>query len=182
MSACVGQLPRTACADTLPPGILNISLPLPSYTPSSSPSAEDLLKPYLDAALTLTAPPSSPDASIASPLFSVFYVHTAPTSALKLTGLGSGIIATPPCPQLLPAIADAATENAEAMFWKAVEQLKAAGVQRSVVKGTTTKVQDEAGGEDDDVDEKDSVDQEPEDIDSFWPPLDAAEDESADEW
>ena len=77
--------------------------------------------------------------------------------------------------QLLPVIADAATENAEAMFWKAVEQLKAAGVRRSLVKDGLRRSEDEenAGGE-----------RESEEVDSFWPPLDATEDDSstADEW
>ena len=153
--------------------VLNISLPI---SESESFSPEELLRPYLDAALSLTAPPSR-DTAPGSPLFTVFYTHN-PTlsrpSQLEVP-LSSAIIAPLPTP-LLPAIADAATGNAEALFWKAVEQLKAAGVRRSVVKESFGKAKE--SGEDP------AETEEPQEIDSFWPPLDATEDDSnkMDEW
>ncbi|KAI1788932.1 FAD/NAD(P)-binding domain-containing protein [Ganoderma leucocontextum] len=153
--------------------ILNISLPLSETEAFSS---EELLRPYLDAALSLTAPPSR-ETSPATPLFTVFYTHNSSLSRPSPTAnsLPSAII-TPPPPPLLPVIADATTGNAEAMFWKAVEQLKAAGVRRSVVKETVGKAK-EGGEEPADAEEY-------QEIDSFWPPLDATEDDSstADEW
>ena len=133
------------------------------------------MRPYLEAVLSLAAP-SSPSETAPAPLFTVFYTHN-PSSSADSTSIPSptGAIITPPAIQLLPVIADAATENAEAMFWKAVEQLKAAGVQRSLVQDGFRRSEDEekAGGE-----------REPEEVDSFWPPLDATEDDSstADEW
>lgn len=71
-------------------------------------------------------------------------------------------------------IADEATENAESMFWKAIEQLKTAGVQRTVAK-EEVEVGDESA-------EKTGSHEKSEDVDSFWPPLDAVEDEVTDEW
>ncbi|TBU50589.1 FAD/NAD(P)-binding domain-containing protein [Dichomitus squalens] len=154
--------------------ILNISLPLPTSDPSSP---KELLRPYLEAALSLAISPSSPETTPTRPLFTVFYTHNPPSGAAPpSTPSDSGAILTPPPTQLLPAIADVATENAEAMFWKAVEQLKAAGVRRSVVKESYKK----SDGEE----EKVYDERKPEEIDSFWPPLDATEEDSstADEW
>ena len=139
-----------------------------------------MLKPYLDAALSLTAPPSSPDASPASPLYSVFYFHSAPPSVAPVSAMPTMIV-TPPCTQLLPALADAATENAEAMFWKAVEQLKAAGAQRLVLKEPALRKETNVEMEKD-ADEVPEDVAESEAIDSFWPPLEASEDPAADEW
>ena len=159
---------------TLSIGILNISLPLLSS--ASGPSAEELLRPYLDAALTLTAPPSaSSEVQPAEPLFTLFYIHH-PASAPSLSdpaNADSDIIITPSCTTLLPAIADAATQNAEAMFWKAVRRLKGT---REPQKAVPTD--DEKGEEV----EKDGGDSELDGIESFWPPLDVADVESADDW
>ncbi|KAH9887595.1 FAD/NAD-P-binding domain-containing protein [Cubamyces lactineus] len=151
--------------------ILNISLPLPSLAPDFS--AEALLRPYLDAALTLTAPLSaSSEVRPAEPLFTVFYIHhPASTSSLSDSAdTDPGIIITPSCTTLLPAIADAATQNAEAMFWKAVRRLK--GTQE-------LKTSVSVDGEKDEETEKDG---EFDGIESFWPPLDVADVESADDW
>ncbi|CDO78059.1 hypothetical protein BN946_scf184826.g4 [Trametes cinnabarina] len=146
--------------------ILNISLPLLPSVPASS-SAEELLKPYLRAALTLTVPPSAlPDTQPCEPLFTVFYIHhpaSAPTTSPS-PETDPNIIMTPPCTRLLPAIADAATENAEAMFWIAVERLTGKGQP----EGESEK--EEKGPEGDS-----KV------IDSFWPPLDVAEAETSED-
>lgn len=60
------------------------------------------------------------------------------------------------------------------MFWKAVEQLRAAGVQRTVPTEDAEKVDGEV--------EKAEPEEVSQDMDSFWPPLDALEDETGDEW
>ncbi|KAI0329920.1 FAD/NAD(P)-binding domain-containing protein [Cubamyces sp. BRFM 1775] len=152
--------------------ILNISLPLPSST--SNPSAEELLRPYLDAALTLTAPPSaSSEVQPADPLFTVSYIHHPVSTSVPSDSADadSDIIITPPCTPLLPVIADVATQNAEAMFWRAVRRLKGTWEpeKRDCVDGEKDEATDKDGGEVDG-------------IDSFWPPLDVADVESADDW
>ncbi|KAH9921562.1 FAD/NAD-P-binding domain-containing protein [Epithele typhae] len=148
--------------------IVNISLPLSSSSAFTS-SAEELIKPYLDATLSLTAPPSA-DGSAAVPLFTVFYyqhaVNDTPSSSTELTG----VVLTPPCTQDLASIADSATQHAEGMFWTAVGQLKAAGVKRGKVptgRMATEEVEEEG---------------QPEEIDALWPPLDAADEEAMDEF
>ncbi|PIL36591.1 hypothetical protein GSI_00280 [Ganoderma sinense ZZ0214-1] len=153
--------------------ILNISLPITELETSNP---EELLRPYLDATLSLTAPPAR-ETVPATPLFTVFYTHnpTLRRASPPESSLSSVIITPSPTP-LLPAIADAATGNAEAMFWKAVEQLKAAGVRRSVVKESFGKVKEGGDGP--------AEVEESQEVDSFWPPLDATEDDSSttDEW
>ncbi|KAI0366234.1 FAD/NAD(P)-binding domain-containing protein [Pilatotrama ljubarskyi] len=148
--------------------VLSISLPLPEA--SSSRSAEELLRPYLDATLTLTAPPSaSPVMQPVTPLFSVFYAH-CPTPR----PFGLDIIVTPPHTLLLPTIADVATEQAESMFWKAVQKL---GRKRPTEESTGKKEAEDEGPESSEKDIEESGL-----IDSFWPPLDAAEVESSEDW
>ncbi|KAI0352785.1 FAD/NAD-P-binding domain-containing protein [Trametes cingulata] len=149
--------------------ILNISLPLPAA--ATSRSSEELLRPYLDATLTLTVSPSgSPEIQPAALLFSVFYTHH-PVPAPPASD--SGVIVTPSHTLLLPVIADEATEQAEAMFWKAVERL---GRKRPPSDETASRK---------DTEGEDSSEKEPEEsefIDSFWPPLDAAEVETSEDW
>ncbi|KAH9853364.1 GDP dissociation inhibitor-domain-containing protein [Lenzites betulinus] len=139
--------------------IVNILLPLPQST--SSTSAEGLLRPYLDATLTLTSPPSS-ETTPATPLFTVFYtLHHALATTLDAD---PGIIVAPPHKPLITSVADEATQNAEGMFWKAVEKL---GKKRPPTQGADVSGEkEEESGE----------------IDSFWPPLDAAEVETSDDW
>ncbi|OSD01707.1 FAD/NAD(P)-binding domain-containing protein [Trametes coccinea BRFM310] len=145
--------------------ILNISLPLLSSELATS-SAEALLLPYLYSALTLTVPPSAPaEMQPAEPLFTVFYIHHPVSEQASSSFDDSSIIVTPPCTSLLPAIADEATQNAEGMFWRAVELL-------------TGKRKPE---ERDEKEEKGS-EEDSEAVDSFWPPLDAAEAEISDDW
>ncbi|KAI0751673.1 FAD/NAD-P-binding domain-containing protein [Daedaleopsis nitida] len=159
--------------------IINISVPLTTTSPATS-SAEDLLRPYLDAVLSLTVPHTAPaDTVPATPLFTVFYVHHPPPVPSTDQTQPPDIIIPTSHSQLVPSIADAGTKAAEAIFWKAVEKLKAAGVRRTAPKEETEK--------DDGAAEKDSKEGEmesdaPDDVDSFWPPLDAVEDETSDEW
>ncbi|OJT07504.1 Rab proteins geranylgeranyltransferase component A [Trametes pubescens] len=173
------QTKRLLSLKERPLGIVNISLPC---TSSSGPphSAEELLRPYLDATLTLAAPLSVPsDSQPIAPIFTVFYIHHSapPHPPPALSTASSEIIVAHPHTSLLPEIADAATQHAEAMFWKAVEMLG----RRSPVResGSTDEVEgkNEEGGEKEAEEESD-----PGEIDSFWPPLDAAEVESADDW
>ncbi|KAI8984914.1 FAD/NAD-P-binding domain-containing protein [Trametes punicea] len=155
--------------------IINLSLPLLSYQPAS-PSAEALLRPYLEAALTLTTPPSlSSEVRPSEPLFTVFYIqHQHPCEMSPATSdANPNIIITPPCTSLLPVIADAATQNAETMFWRAIEWLTG--------KRRTGGEEANSGGEGGDEKEKDAEGQS-ETIESFWPPLDVAEVESSDDW
>ncbi|KAI0676664.1 FAD/NAD(P)-binding domain-containing protein [Trametes maxima] len=152
--------------------IVNISLPLTHAAPGTS--AEQVLRPYLDAALSLTAPPSvSSDTQPAVPLFTLFYNHY-PAALPQASFGGPDIIIAPPCTPLLPTIADVATQNAETMFWAAVKKLGT--VHRKVA---TREASGDRKAED--ANEKDT-EEGPEAIDSFWPPLDAAEDDSADDW
>ncbi|KAI0759704.1 FAD/NAD-P-binding domain-containing protein [Trametes elegans] len=153
--------------------VLNISLPLPSLDHNRR--SEELLRPYLDATLTLTAPPTtSPEAQPATPLFTVFYTQQ-PVPPQSPSATSSNIIITPPYTPLLPAIADAATQNAEDMFWKAIEKL---GRTRRPAEGTTTG---EAKGKSEEAGEK-VAERDPEETDSFWPPLDVGEVETSDDW
>ncbi|KAI0643601.1 FAD/NAD-P-binding domain-containing protein [Trametes meyenii] len=153
--------------------IINISLLLPPSAPRTS-SAEQILRPYLDAALSLTTTSStSTDTQPAAPLFSLFYIH----HPVALSGASSGdlnIIVSPPCTPLLPVIADTATQNAEAMFWQAVKTL---GIARKKTDTHEASADDKTG----EANEKDAG-EDSEAIDSFWPPLDAAEDDTTDEW
>lgn len=130
-----------------------LSLPLLEPTPSST---EAILKPYLDAALSLasSSEPSDAQASHVQPLFTLYY-----TEHLLTHHAGSStVIVSPPRAALLPTIADSATTEAESMFWKAAEALKRAGVQR--------KATEEEGQE----------------VDAFWAPLSAVEDDTGEEW
>ena len=161
------------------PGILNISLPLESSPAHTPLAAESILQPYLDAVLTLTGAPSTPDATPATPLFTTFFIHHEPRGAGPSANDAGGIIVTPPASRVLPTIADNITQNAEVMFWRAVKQLKAAGVQRVAPPGYSRKEKKtEEAREDGEKDGDEGL----EEIDSLWPPLDATEDDTADEW
>lgn len=86
-------------------------------TPQSS--AESLLRPYLDAVLSLT-----PSASPPQPLFTAFYIQH-PTATPKETPNGSiPWLVTPSPAYILTEACDSAAENAEAVFWKAVPLLQ----------------------------------------------------------
>ncbi|KAG5641901.1 hypothetical protein DXG03_003988 [Asterophora parasitica] len=160
--------------------ILYIALPLPDA--SDAVPAEDLLRPYLDATLALTVPPSPPSPAHTSseldstptptptppaPLFTAFYIEhpTAPLSPSPLSPSSSHkphIIPAPLAPSAaLPDAPDAAAVHAEAAFWGAVRALRELGVRRGA----------QAEGE------------EQEDIESFWPPLEVeAEEGGEEEW
>ena len=128
-----------------------------SLLEATTQSAEELLRPYLDATLSL-AVSTSPDSPAVEPLFSLYYIEHPPRAADDHTGA----LIVPPGAPPFPEVADSVATRAEGVFWKAVDALKALGVQ--------PRAQDEGDGES-------SVQAE---VDAFWPPLDSLPDE--DEW
>ena len=153
----------TSLTDTDPQfriGILYLSLPLLG---SATASAESLLRPYLDATLTLAVPDTATSAPL-EPLFTVFYIEHPDASDVATAAPSPSVLRAAPSSTLISEQADSATANAEALFWKAVEALKAAG------RRPKQRVQDgEDGGGKLEVD-----------VDSFWPPLDIMDDPSED--
>ena len=136
-------------------GILYITMP----DPGSEQSAETALRPYLDAALTLTVSP-------ASPLFTLFYKESVTKLAPPASDAAqSTLITSPPYAPYLTEVGDSAASNAEAMFWDAVKALTASKrYPKHAAEGETKADEDAKNG--------------PE---SFWPPLDYVEDDS-EEW
>ncbi len=122
-----------------------------------SDSAEILLKPYLDALLTLVA--LDDEAQQHAPPFSLFYFEH-PDPNLSANASLEPPIYVPSSWTYLSEIADSAASTAEGVFWKAIGVLKEAGVKPHVAKDSG-----EDSGE----------------VESFWPPLGDME-ESVDEW
>ena len=140
-------------------GILYLSLPLLDATTAS---AEALLRPYLDATLTLdVTDPASP--APPEPLFTVFYIEHPDTHVDATATPSPSVLKAGPNSTLISERADSGTANAEALFWKAVEALKTAG-RRPMRKQE----------EDQDLGEVEA------EVDSFWPPLDIVDDPSED--
>ncbi len=133
----------------------------------TSRTAEELLRPYLDAALTLSKPAVESDGQLpVQLLFELFYIQRTsakPMSSASVDIPAASVIIVPDGPPKLAELADDATTQAENIFWKAVESLKAAGCRPRRQSPDGEEAQDE------------SV------IDSFWPPLDAVDDPS-DDW
>ncbi|KAG6853708.1 hypothetical protein C0991_002124 [Blastosporella zonata] len=161
--------------------ILYIALPLSTPVTESS-SAEELLRPYLDATLALAvgpapsspsipsdASPSPPSPSTASeplqPLFTAFYIEhpeAAPVSPPESSSTlpQTFIVPTPLVPASpLPDLPDAAATSAEAVFWETVRIFKEAGIHPKRLQ-----VADEvsSGGE-------------VEEVESFWPHMEVDE-------
>ncbi|KAG6845840.1 hypothetical protein H0H87_002528 [Tephrocybe sp. NHM501043] len=167
--------------------ILYISLPL-STTVEASTTAEQILKPYLDAALALTAGPTSsgptipsesssspmttslPEAAPPQPLFTAFYIEhpdasPPPPSDTSTTQPQTYIVRPSLAPASpLPDLPDAAATSAEAVFWETVRIFKDAGI-RSKNLGSEEMV---SGSE-------------AEEIDSFWPPMEADDESGAED-
>ncbi|KAH9928951.1 GDP dissociation inhibitor-domain-containing protein [Fomitopsis serialis] len=142
--------------------ILYLSLPLLDQTASS---AEALLRPYLDATLGLAVPAPTPTSTPtpAEPLFTLFYIEHPDPSTSDADSHSSSVLRPASTSPLLPEQADSATTGAEALFWRAVEGLKAAGrrPRRRVGEG------------------EDASEEEVE-VEGFWPPLDVVDDPSED--
>ncbi|KAG5338193.1 hypothetical protein C0989_008010 [Termitomyces sp. Mn162] len=167
-------------------GILYITLPL-STPPLESTSAEEILRPYLTATLSLqtestpstsavqlNSPPSSSDRAPSSPsedvsprpLFTVFYIeHPDPASSLPVPENSSAhphtyIVPTPLIPACpLPDLPNSAATSAEDVFWETVRKLQEAGVRPQ---------RNQASDEEHLAEEYDE-------IESFWPPMQADE-------
>ncbi|EMD31811.1 hypothetical protein CERSUDRAFT_119383 [Gelatoporia subvermispora B] len=130
-------------------------------------SAEELLKPYLNATMSLIAPSISEEGSALpiQPIFTLFFIQN-PLSAPPASDAASTILVPPPVTSLVSELADAATENAEQVFWKAAQTITSARAERKP-----------QGGEGKGETPKDI------EVDSFWPPLDVIDDEpTLEEW
>ena len=146
-------------------GALYLSIPLTDEVARFQ-TPEQLLKPYLDATLSITRPNTSSEESLSSTqtIFTLFYKqHPTPTHAISSDVKSSPL---PPSgtsvPMYLPEIVDSTAGTVEVAFWRAVEQLKAAG-RRPQRKGDEGKDVESPG-----------------DIDGLWPPLEYVEEEN--EW
>lgn len=140
-------------------------MPLVDKNEHDTRTAEELLRPYLDATLSLTSlSATSERPEHARPLFALFYKQTfPPPPSYDTESAQSTLILSSPYSPYLPESADAAASDGEAMFWKAVKALKAAG--------RLPHRKREDGAEETDT----AID-----VESFWPPLDYVED--SDEW
>lgn len=141
-------------------GVIYLSMPLLDEEMKAQ-TPEQLLRPYLNAALTITLPHAAEDSL--EPLFMLFYKQHPTTVLMPSDDESPPLLPDPPIPLYLPEMADSSVHVAEATFWRAIEQLKAAGRRPRPKEGA-----DSGGTEAPDV------------IDSFWPPLDVVEEE--DEW
>lgn len=124
-------------------------------------SAEQLLRPYLDATLSLTSPQSSEPSNSHEPLFTLFYTQHANNLNSPTTSDAPHLPIVHSYAPHLPEIADSAAINAEKTFWRVVNALKAKGIHPARAN--------DSQGEDGDAD-----------VESFWPPLEYVED--SDDW
>ncbi|KZT13206.1 FAD/NAD(P)-binding domain-containing protein [Laetiporus sulphureus 93-53] len=140
--------------------ILYITMPL---LDASTATPDELLSPYLDATLSLATPPPGDGAPVQA-LFTLFYIQHPPSQpAQKLEAAANAtVLVTPTCSPVLPEQGDLATVNAESVFFKTVEMLKACG------RCPRRKEGDEV------------VSGDVWEIESFWPPLDIVDDPSED--
>ncbi|KAF4619215.1 hypothetical protein D9613_005473 [Agrocybe pediades] len=131
--------------------IVYISLPVDTM-PDDSISAETLLKPYLDALMSL---PVDPLKSPIQPLFTTFYLETIPASPTPTTpSSGTYIVPAPLSAVPLPDVPDEATLIAEQTFTEASKILRH-------FKKTNDSSEEEI---------------------PFWPPLPVDDEEEDNEW
>lgn len=147
--------------------VVYISMPLIEEGASAS-TAEELLKPFLDATLTLCHPENTEEHSDApvKPLFTLFYKqHPYPKQSPSEAAPDSAPLVSEPLDSVhLPEVADSMVTSAEATFWRAIELLKAAGCKpERKTEGAEAESPDASG------------------IDNLWPPLDFIQDEEDDE-
>ncbi|PPQ70130.1 hypothetical protein CVT24_003877 [Panaeolus cyanescens] len=100
--------------------IVYIGCPL-SEDLEDSTTAEDVLKPYVDAILSLSTNPSS---GPIDPLFSVSYLEYSPQELTNTTNESTYIIVPPPAIASLADICDELTVDAEATFKAAIQVLR----------------------------------------------------------
>ncbi|KAI0337560.1 FAD/NAD(P)-binding domain-containing protein [Trametopsis cervina] len=135
--------------------IIYLTMPL-SNDAGVTQTPEVLLRPYLDATLTLTSPGPSEQRNAIAPLFTLFYMQHSviPSRSADSPDLSPTIQYTAPYAPHLPEIGDSAATIAESIFWRAVESLKAMGRHPERTDGGSDM-------------EASTTHQ----IDSFWPPL-----------
>ncbi|PSR72899.1 hypothetical protein PHLCEN_2v11266 [Hermanssonia centrifuga] len=134
--------------------ILYITMPLLGDQSGGSHSPEELLRPYLDATLSLTRTSEHPESAL--PLVTLFYEQSPREGPENNSTEASLMLSTPPHSRYLPEVADSAARNAEVTFWRALEVLKSAG------RLPGDKNSEEA-------------------VENFWPPLEYVNGED-DEW
>ncbi|KAF9456093.1 GDP dissociation inhibitor-domain-containing protein [Collybia nuda] len=163
--------------------ILYLALPLATILPVSGPmSAQEILQPYLNAALALTLPPdgpaphvldteSPPQLTPPQPLFTTFYIHHVDLgnrphtpshshTTLEQSKPGTFIIPSPLSPTCpLPDISDNAATHAETVFWEVTKLLN---INEPPNAENDARMNTEIGG--------------------FWPTLDTANDSGDEEW
>jgi hypothetical protein len=141
-------------------GIVYLSMPL--LEPTSS-SPELILKPYLDATLSLTTAPLLEPPT--EPLFTTYYIQHPSRFPVVSSPISNNstptVLVTPSPATLLTESSNSAATNAEAVFWEAVHTLKALGIQPR--------------GDDADPDQGD--------VEGFWPLIEGDPDEEGEaEW
>ncbi len=129
-------------------------MPLLGDQSGGSHSPEELLRPYLDATLSLTRTSEHPESAL--PLVTLFYEQSPREGPENNSTEASLMLSTPPHSRYLPEVADSAARNAEGTFWRALEVLKSAG------RLPGDKNSEEA-------------------VENFWPPLEYVNGED-DEW
>jgi Rab proteins geranylgeranyltransferase component A len=140
-------------------GILYFSMPI---LDSVDTSPELLLRPYLEATLSLAVTPTLTSAP--APLFTIFYVQHSPPNEVPTTVTAtSKYLVTPSPSHLLSESLDSAATNAEAVFRDAISILK-----HSL---ETVETQENAI----------NTDMEAEEIVPFWPTL-SDNDGDTDDW
>ncbi|KAK7436641.1 hypothetical protein VKT23_019048 [Stygiomarasmius scandens] len=175
--------------------IIYISTPV-SQDNASSP--EEILKPYLDATLSLARPQPDSATTPIVPLFTTFYLQSSPvpssspSSASPSSNPNPTCLMPPPLPLLpLPESPDSAAVNAESVFWEAVNVLKAIRKARTesqtVSRAGTgdsgadanakTEDQGQSGEEASGKQEQERETETEKEIESFWPPIEQNDDE-----
>ena len=114
---------------------------------------EDVLSPYLNAALNI----NREEGERVTPVFSLFYAHPLPSPLPASLSASKRIVSVQPASARLPEFGDAATEEAERVFWDTIENL---GLKR--------------GSKESELDE--------DTVSSFWPPLEPEDTSAVDEW
>jgi Rab proteins geranylgeranyltransferase component A len=139
-------------------------MPLPENEVPSQ-SAEALLKPYLDATLSLVSPASD----TVQPLFTLFYLQLSGSTSSETRGdsipVALPIRYTTSYQPHLPEIGDSAATIGESNFWEVVKALESLGRHPGHI------TDDEQGEGGDGAVRK---------VESFWPPLEYIEE--SEEW
>jgi len=120
-------------------------------SPDQTPEA--VLSPYLNAALNI----NREEGERVAPVFSLFYAHPLQSPLPASFSASKRIVSVQPASARLSEFGDAATEEAERVFWDTIETL---GLKR----GSKESEQDE------------------DTVSSFWPPLEPEDTSVVDEW